>query len=289
MPPQCATGQLLQYDGGWLCASPTQPMGAADAGKYCHADAEGASVACDVAPAALPTPPSCMPPGGARLEYTEASGWACACAPGYYGLSCTLGSGSGSGGSPCTPPPCDAPGGAGTYTLSGGIFTCVCAAGYAGSPCALPMPPPAPPTPASPSLVCGPGNDVNVCFALGDFYTATNGAGWISNSGWASAAAGVATDYCSFYGVTCDGGVIVDVELYGNQLNGTISASLGSLTGLTQLLLMQNQLSGTIPATLSSLTSLRLLALHINELSGVIPTSLGSMTGLTQLCVRSFA
>ena len=97
---------------------------------------------CDVQPAALATPPSCMPPGGARLEYTAASGWACVCKPGYSGVSCTVGSGSDSGFSSCAPPPCDAPGGTGVYTLSSGAFTCVCAQGYTGSPCAPPPPPP---------------------------------------------------------------------------------------------------------------------------------------------------
>lgn len=38
-----------------------------------------------------------------------------------------------------------------------------------------------------------------VCSALGDLYYATNGAGWINNTGWSSAAAGTPTDYCSFY------------------------------------------------------------------------------------------
>ena len=89
---------------------------------------------CDVAPALLSTPPSCMPPGGARLEYTAASGWVCVCEPGYSGVSCTVGS---SFGSPsCAPPPCDPPAGTGTYTFNGSAFKCACSPGYAGAPCA---------------------------------------------------------------------------------------------------------------------------------------------------------
>ena len=37
------------------------------------------------------------------------------------------------------------------------------------------------------------------CEALGDLYYATNGAGWLIKDGWETAAAGIATDYCSFY------------------------------------------------------------------------------------------
>ena len=44
------------------------------------------------------------------------------------------------------------------------------------------------------------------CSALGDLYYATNGTGWGTNTGWASASAGTSTDYCTFYGLTCDAG-----------------------------------------------------------------------------------
>ena len=37
------------------------------------------------------------------------------------------------------------------------------------------------------------------CEALGDLYYATNGSGWANKQGWEAAAAGVATEYCSFY------------------------------------------------------------------------------------------
>jgi hypothetical protein len=39
------------------------------------------------------------------------------------------------------------------------------------------------------------------CSALGQFYG--SGAGWQQAAGWRSAAAGVPTNMCSFYGVTC--------------------------------------------------------------------------------------
>jgi hypothetical protein len=45
------------------------------------------------------------------------------------------------------------------------------------------------------------------------------------------------------------------LSLWGNGLNGTIPA-LGSLTGLTALDLYNNELTGTIPESLGSLTGL---------------------------------
>jgi hypothetical protein len=56
----------------------------------------------------------------------------------------------------------------------------------------------------------GVSNDAATCAALGDLYNAAKGAGvgygaaWTNTSGWASAAAGNATDYCTFRGSFCD-------------------------------------------------------------------------------------
>ena len=47
-----------------------------------------------------------------------------------------------------------------------------------------------------------------VCSALGDLYNATNGVGWATNSGWSTAAEGLATDYCSFIGCSCNAGIL---------------------------------------------------------------------------------
>ena len=71
--------------------------------------------------------------------------------------------------------------------------------------------------PPPPSFTCDPsaGNDVAVCAILGEFYTATNGSLWGTNSGWSSAAAQTPTDYCggTFTGIasTCVGGNITQL------------------------------------------------------------------------------
>ena len=62
-------------------------------------------------------------------------------------------------------------------------------------------------------------NDPATCAALGDFYAATNGAGWIP-SNWDNAAAGTATDYCTFQQVSTDPG------------SGNICDPTGALTWL---------------------------------------------------------
>ena len=54
-------------------------------------------------------------------------------------------------------------------------------------------------------FTCGVNDDVALCRVLGDLYNSTAGARWLGNSGWASAATGTPTGYCSFSGVNCDG------------------------------------------------------------------------------------
>jgi hypothetical protein len=144
------------------------------------------------------------------------------------------------------------------------------------------------------------------CEALGDLYYATNGDGWLRKTGWESAAAGVATDYCSFYSLlpSCNRtGGLFRLHISGNQLRGSIPASLGSLTQLTYLHLYGNEISGSIPASLGSLTRLKSLCvreiellalaklrrihsqLYTNQLSGTIPASLSSLTQTLELLI----
>ena len=67
---------------------------------------------------------------------------------------------------------------------------------------------------------------------------------------------------------------LTHLSLGGNQLSGTIPASLGRLVNLQLLYLWWNQLTGTIPAELGSLTSLQQLYLGGNQLTGCIPEGL---------------
>lgn len=56
---------------------------------------------------------------------------------------------------------------------------------------------------ATPVFSCAPGNNATQCAALGALYSATGGPGWVNSSGWAAAAAGQPTDFCTFAGVAC--------------------------------------------------------------------------------------
>jgi len=61
------------------------------------------------------------------------------------------------------------------------------------------------------SFNCSSSNSPMICSALSDFYSATGGTSWSTSTGWSSAASGIATDYCTFYGVGCYGGALTSL------------------------------------------------------------------------------
>ena len=157
------------------------------------------------------------------------------------------------------------------------------------------------------TFTCGASDNLLFCDVLSDFYYATNGQGWTTSSGWASAAAGTATDYCSFYGVFCrQGGIPWVLQIEANNLTGTLPSSLGNMSSLIELNLPFNNITGTIPSELSNLqiydldlnsnsfsgtiptlpTNLYEFNVNSNLLTGTIPATLNSVTRLSWLCVR---
>jgi hypothetical protein len=122
--------------------------------------------------------------------------------------------------------------------------------------------------------------------ALVDLYNSTNGASWTNKSNWM-----VAADECTWYGVVCNGDeghrIVQALYLSGNNLNGILPGSLGSLASLQTLTLNGNQLSGSIPPELGSLASLQWLFLDSNQLSGSIPPQLGSLASLQILALAA--
>jgi hypothetical protein len=142
---------------------------------------------------------------------------------------------------------------------------------------------------------------VEECQALVALYKSTDGDNWEDNSGW------LANETpCTWYGVICQQGHIVDLELYYNQLAGSLPPEIGNLMHLKSLYLDDNHLSGPLPAEIGNLTKLQVarlggnqfnsmpaeltnlknlifLELWGNQLSGEIPGELGNLSKLQQL------
>ena len=148
--------------------------------------------------------------------------------------------------------------------------------------------------------------------ALVAFYDATGGPDWTDGANWTSD-----DPLDAWHGVTTDtDGRVAGLTLPGNNLAGTLPATLENLTRLRRLALGGNRFSGSIPpglgnlvgsrscrsgtrtttwiprttaltgpipAELGNLADLTRLDLGGNDLTGPIPPTLGNLTGLREL------
>ncbi|MBF0430880.1 MAG: hypothetical protein HQK83_06350 [Fibrobacteria bacterium] len=110
------------------------------------------------------------------------------------------------------------------------------------------------------------------------FYNETGGADWTSNTNWLST-----EPLSSWEGIAADVNHVTEIDLYDNNLVGTIPAELGNLTGLTYLDISINSLTDTIPFELGNLNNLEELNLASNQLTGRIPLALCSLSTLRHL------
>ena len=124
---------------------------------------------------------------------------------------------------------------------------------------------------------------------LVDIYHATNGSGW--TNAW-----DLSEPLDSFYGVTLSPfGCVTAIDLDGstdcfncsdggNNLEGTLPATIGELLQLEHLNLSRNDgLSGSTLTNIVDLTKLKQLNLYNINLAGSLPTEIGNLNNLTYL------
>ncbi len=131
---------------------------------------------------------------------------------------------------------------------------------------------------------CDTVTDVNKteCEALVALYNSTDGANWINDGNWTTS-----TTVSDWYGVTVSDGHATKIDLYENNLIGTIPSELGNLGELTSLRLSVNNLIGQVPAQLGNLTNLKYLLIARNSLGGTIPSELGNLTNLISFSLQT--
>lgn len=90
-------------------------------------------------------------------------------------------------------------------------------------------------------------------------------------------------DACDFFrdGPDCYRGRITSLNLWSNNLHGSIPAEIGVLTNLTLLNLAKNNLTGAIPTEITNIKNVEIIDLHDNQLTGEIPPAICSNQGVT--------
>ena len=119
--------------------------------------------------------------------------------------------------------------------------------------------------------------------ALISLYQSTGGGAWTNHDNWL----GAAGTECTWYAVSCSEGEanVIGLELYQNNLEGTIPASIGGFSKLQYLHLWQNRLHGSIPPQIGQLSDLVHLYAGNNTLSGELPAQIGDLKKLETIAL----
>ena len=112
--------------------------------------------------------------------------------------------------------------------------------------------------------------------ALIEFFGSTNGDGWKTK--W-----DISTDVSKWHGVKVVADHVTEINLFRNNLIGTIPKSIGNLKNLVSLNLAFNSLTGELPEEMVELTKLRVLKIEINRFRGELPKGLGNLKSLVEL------
>ena len=117
--------------------------------------------------------------------------------------------------------------------------------------------------------------------ALVAIFNSTNGDNWNTNRNWLSD-----EPIGTWHGVTTnDDGRVSLLNLWGNNLTGSLPAELGDLEQVQNLSFEHNHLSGPIPPEVGNLSQLFLFTANGNQLSGPIPAEMANLTRLGLLDV----
>ena len=139
-------------------------------------------------------------------------------------------------------------------------------------------------------------------YSLATLYFASPVGQWANATGWLD------NNECEWFGITCDGEVVTEIDVSQNNVTGTISADIAQLSSLVRFIINQNQVKGSIPTSMATMSNLKVLGFRYNSLDqmlqgfdfsmltdlevfdvkenkilGSIPSSLYSLTALTYL------
>lgn len=111
------------------------------------------------------------------------------------------------------------------------------------------------------STKCGTNTVVQ---SLESFYYTLSGPDWTNNQGWTENDA-----YCTWYGIDCDSnGLIIGIDLAGNNLVGKVPKAIYEITSLTYITLRENSITMDFNG-IEKLTSLEKLNLSMTGMTSI--------------------
>lgn len=115
--------------------------------------------------------------------------------------------------------------------------------------------------------------------ALAAFYNSLGGDNWTNNTGWMSNCdpCGLDPGNDPWYGLTCELNAVTEIELFSNNLSGTIPEELFEIQSLKRLELTNNDIGGIIPDYFCAMPQLQDILLGDNSLTGTIPSCIEDM------------
>jgi hypothetical protein len=132
-------------------------------------------------------------------------------------------------------------------------------------------------TPTDSSFDCQAVEEIPVdeCGALVRIFESTDGGHWQENTGWLAN-----NTPCTWYGVICQQGHVVELQLYYNHLVGSLPPEIEKIAHLKNLYLDDNQLNGPLPPEVGNLAELEVARLGKNQFSGSIPAEVANLQNL---------
>ena len=114
--------------------------------------------------------------------------------------------------------------------------------------------------------------------ALVAIYNNTGGDDWTDNNNWLSDSS-VAT----WKGITVVGDRVTQIDLWNNNLSGSLPVEIGNLSAMIILKMGNNPLSGALPAEIGNCAKLYAIQIFNTNLNGSLPTEMGQLSNLNTI------
>jgi hypothetical protein len=127
------------------------------------------------------------------------------------------------------------------------------------------------------------------CNGLIALYNSAGGASWTNKTNWLFNGDTTWTTACDWYGVTCAGGRVTQINLPSNAMAGTLpTLPANAWTALTNFNVSINSIGGSLPSAWSTLTAMRDFNVSSNaNLNTTLPTSWSTWTQMISLWINS--